>query len=245
MLLDVMGCYALIDEMAILLGGHAAKPENVMKLLGTVSSLWSDSTHSEVKRGNDDPEQVNGDLTFAVNGQPQVVKPIFSDATWREQGTIPRFLVCEPEPRKCKRVKGETINPKDKATIDQFNAITSRIFDVTPCQEGKYTVTADEHAEEVLTDFYNEMQEKSETVYAEIESYALRATEHAGRLSGLLALYRTYYDSEPMQTPKGDITMTEADALGGVTLMRYYLHEYNRLSTGDFGADINPFIHTH
>lgn len=152
-------CYALIDELAILLGGHSAKPENLGKLIGTLSSVWSDGEYSEVKRGNDDPRQVNGDLTFSANGQPDIVKPMFNSPVWREQGTIPRFLVCEPIHTKHKRIKGETINPKDQQALDGFNDTIRQIFSVAPCVEGKYTVIANEAAEGLMTDFYNEMQD--------------------------------------------------------------------------------------
>ncbi len=216
-------CYAIIDEMATMLGGHSAKPENVMKLLGSISSLWSNGRHTEVKRGDDDPRQVHGDLTFSANGQPQIIKPMFTSPLWREQGTIPRFLVCEPPVKKAPRVKGQKINPKDKVIIDRFNAITRAIFEIEPCALGKYTARADNEAEGILTDFYNEMLKRSETDYLEIESYALRAPEHAGRLAGLLTVYRCYFEAD--DSPKGDLTMTKGDALGGVILMRYYLHE--------------------
>lgn len=223
-------CYALIDELAILLGGHSAKPENLGKLIGTLSSVWSDGEYSEVKRGNDDPRQVNGDLTFSANGQPDIVKPMFNSPVWREQGTTPRFLVCEPIHVKHKRIKGETIDPKDQQAIDDFNATIRRIFDVVACTEGKYTVIADDGAEGILTDFYNEMQDRADTDLANIESYAMRATEHAGRLAGLITVYHAF--NRNFEQRGGDLTMTKEEAFAGVALMRYYLHEYQRLSTG-------------
>ncbi len=232
-------CYALIDEMATMLGGHSAKPENIMKLLGSISSLWSSGIYSDVRRGNDDPRQVNGDLTLSANGQPQIIKPMFTSPLWREQGAMPRFLVCEPPVKKAKRTKGQKIDENDQQVIETFNNITRAIFEVTPCSEGKYTTKADDAAETLLMEVFNEMNKRSDADCLEIESFALRATEHAGRLAGLLSVYRSYFDCEPMETLKGDLIMTKEDALGGIILMRYYLHEYNRLSTGDFGVDTN------
>lgn len=179
---------------------------------------------------------INGDLTFSANGQPDIVKPMFNSPVWREQGTIPRFLVCEPIHTKHKRIKGETINPKDQQALDGFNDTIRRIFSVAPCVEGKYTVIANEAAEGLMTDFYNEMQDRAETDLANIESYALRATEHVGRLAGLITVYHAF--SRNPEQKGGDLIMTDKEAFAGVAMMRYYLHEYQRLSTGDFGVDV-------
>ncbi len=228
-------CYASIDELSVLLGGHSAKPENIMKLLGTISSLWSEGRHTEVRRSNDEPRQVQGALTFSINGQPEIVKPIFTNPVWREQGTIPRFLVCEPALLKIKRQAGEVIHTRHTRALRQFNEITQLIF-----QYNKHRIVmASQEAEQILTDFYNDMLLLSCSTYAEIESYALRATEQAARLAAILSIYRQYDECYPDYPKCDQLNLTENDVHAGINLMRYYLHEYQRLSSENFGIDIN------
>lgn len=228
-------CYALVDEMATLLAGHSAKPENVGKLLGTLSTVWSSGEYSEVKRGNNDPRKTEGDLTLSLHGQPNIIKPVFGSELWRDQGTIPRFLVAEPTHKKSYRVKGQTIAEKDQQTIDDFNDTIRRIFEVLPCTEGKYTVIGNDDADAVLTDFYNEMEDRAVADFSNIASYARRATEHAGRLAGLVSVYHAF--NRNLDQVGGNIHMGKVEAMAGVSMMRYYLHEYNRLSSGNFGDD--------
>ncbi len=56
---------------------------------------------------------------------------------------------------------------------------------------------------------------------------------------GILCVYQYYDECYPNIPSRPTLFLTESDVRSAIVLIRYYLHEYYRLSSENFGTDIN------
>jgi hypothetical protein len=224
------------NEGGSFVGGHAMRPETVLRTATGLSDLWDGKPVRRVR--------VTGVVILPgrrfsshLMMQPHVMQTLLSNRTIRQQGLFSRFLINWPESAIGTRLQRPEA-PETQSALDTYFA---RLFDILelrfPLEPGtlnelKPRVLELSAAATVLWKRYAdyvELELPAGKSFEAIQALACKAAEHAARLAGTLTLIA---DIEA-----GEIS---AERLGaGIELANYYLAEALRLDAIGTGEQEN------
>jgi Protein of unknown function (DUF3987) len=214
------------NEGGSFVGGHAMRPETILRTATGLSDLWDGKA---VRRVRVTGVVILPGRRFACHlmMQPSVMQMLLSNRTIRQQGLFSRFLINWPESTIGTRLQ-RTEAPETQPALDRYFACLLNIlelrFPLEPdtLNELKPRVLELADAATVLWKRYAdyiELELPAGRSFEAIQALACKAAEHAARLAGILTLID---DIEA-----GEIS---AERLGaGIELANYYLAEALRL----------------
>ncbi|XSG85679.1 MAG: DUF3987 domain-containing protein [Methylohalobius sp. ZOD2] len=181
------------SEGAAMLAGHGMKPENKAKTAAELNRLW-DRGEVSVSRGSSGRLQLyDRRLSCHLMIQPTAVEEILIDELLTTVGFWPRFLLAWPEPAKPRRAK-----PFRPETIPAIGRFWQRCFELLPSTEREEcadipTLELTDEARKMLGAFFEGMEQQAKGKVGRYtdacKPFALRASEQACRIAGVLAVY--------------------------------------------------------
>ena len=176
-----------------MVGGHGMRPENKAKTAGELNRLW-DHGEISVMRGTSGRIQLfDRRLTAHLMIQPTVVQDALTDVVLMDSGFWPRFLLAWPEPAKPRKMR-----PFRPETIPEIRQFWQRCTELLPeterdeC-ENLTTLKLTDKAQNLLGSFFegmeNEAKLKTGRYFDTCKPFALRASEQACRIAGVMAVY--------------------------------------------------------
>ncbi|MHB1895427.1 MAG: DUF3987 domain-containing protein [Metallibacterium sp.] len=177
-------------EAGAVLSGHAMTPENRTKTAATLCGLWDRGHLSVVRGGAGRTERYGVRLSAHLLLQPAALGDVLADDTLQGIGFWPRFLLAWPAPlapRKFKPWRSDSSNAiasywcranelLDRPVPDDCDALP--IIEPTP------------DATHLLAAFFERMEvEARRGDLRDVRPFALRATELACRVGGVLAAW--------------------------------------------------------
>lgn len=201
---DIRNASISSDEAGQFFGGHTMKSDTRNQALGVYAKLFDDGA---VERSRS-KSNINGSgraydvrLTFSLQGQHEILSEMLKDPVLRGQGFLPRFLLTIPENLAGTRIHDATYLDKQSHTDSRLMDYWSRcsfLLDDSPMphmtnlsSDGRYIMRMNQAAQQVDTDFYNEieqLQAKGQQ-YEYLQAFASRASQIARRLATVLAYF--------------------------------------------------------
>jgi hypothetical protein len=178
------------SEAAAMLTGYGMTPEHRAKTAATLNSLWDDGEIS-VSRGITGRIQLyERRLSIHWLIQPSAVEDVLADPALSSMGFWPRFLAAWPEPavpRSARQWRAD-----ENRSIGEFRARCTTMMN-DPIGEdcaGLPVLDLTTEALSLLGKFFERMEQAAKSPGAklgDIRPYAIRATEQAVRIAGVLA----------------------------------------------------------
>lgn len=217
------------------IGGHGMNPDNKMRTVTGLSSLWDGAPLKRVRAGDGASSLPGRRLSAHLMAQPDIAQVMLADDLLLGQGFLSRQLITAPDTTAGTRLWRDP-DPASSVALDKYEeAILDILRLPLPLVSGKLNeldprnLPLSATAQMTWIDFANYI-EKRIAPGGELEpirSLANKLPEHATRLAGVLALVE-------------NINMTEIsdDHMNrGIELANHYIREALRL----FGASrINP-----
>lgn len=207
---------AFTSEAAVILSGYGMNKENKAKTAGTYNGLWDDGEISVARSGSARLQLYDRRFSKHFLIQPSAVRDTLLDPILEAIGYLPRFLVAWPdnmEPRKTREMCLESI-----PEIQTFwNRCESLLTDVKKSDCSNLPILRFSHeAQQAISSYFEELEVEGRTGrYKTIKSFALRATEQACRIAGVLTAFAD-------ETEISGKTM-----LGGICLASYSLNVWH------------------
>lgn len=211
-------CHSMLliaPEGASLLSGHAMKPENLGRFMGTVSSLYSGEalTRTRVDEHNYAEDRRLSVLMFV---QPVIAMDFLSSPLVMQQGLGNRFMYSQPQSllgtRAYRDIELEDA-PLYKQYCEKITKLANQPWKINPLTQGvdARTVRLTDDAKDAWVEYYNAMEL---TVgpggdMATHSGYATRFPEQVLRLAALLAIV-----DDPAVIAINEETMLRAIKLG-------------------------------
>jgi hypothetical protein len=221
------------SEGGMLLGGHAFTPENAMKSMTNLNSLW-DGAPIKRARATGPVFKMGRRSSLSLMAQKSVVLRLVSNGDAADTGMLARLLLSEPETTIGTRFWRNSREDYDKF-LAEYNHRTDAMMARKPrlLENGDgfdpLPMTFDQAAETRMIAFYNDTEAalRDGEKYASIRGYGAKMLEHASRLAGVLAAY----------AGQDMIDATTFDA--GAELATFYAGEHIRLAdTAGIAADL-------
>jgi hypothetical protein len=196
------GCYT--SEAAVMLGGYGMSAEHRGKTAGNLNGLW-DSGEIAVARGTEGRLQLY-DRRLSIHWliQPDIAYQAIHDPMLSSVGFWPRFLLACPEPTPPLHAK--IFRPgQHKAIVEYWNRCNH--FLALPMGEScsdLHIIESTREAQQMACRYYERMQvEGKRGVLTEVKPFALRATEQAFRIAGVLAAFEGKQQIDRMTMQNG------------------------------------------
>jgi hypothetical protein len=211
------------DEAGSFLAGYGMKPEHRDKTITHLSSLFSGSAISKLRKGDEDIKMYNKRLAMHLMVQPTLVSKILSDEHLLDQGFLARFLITKPKSLVGYR-QYSTDTYTDKPIYKDFFKRMIKLLSAPKSFEADLENTLKpreifltEEAENCYKEFFNAVESecRPEGIFREIRSCATRAPEVATRIA---ACFSMYADSNAEHISLDDMQ-------SAITLMYYYLQQ--------------------
>jgi len=192
------------SEAAMMIAGYGMSQDNRAKSAGNFNTLW-DSGEISVARGMDGRLQLyDRRLSLHWLVQPDVALTATNDPMLSNIGFWPRFLIAAPPPSK--PLLAKIFTPSDYPEITHFWSACNDILSEPlgdDCSELP-VIEPTKEAYKLACKFYEAMQVEAKTdegLLTEIKPFAVRATEQAFRIAGVLAAFsgQTEIDAEIMK----------------------------------------------
>ena len=216
------------DEGGQFLGGHAMNSDNRQKTLAALNDLWMGNPIRRTRAGDGHSTLFGRRLAVHLMVQPGVARSFMADPMAGDTGFLPRFLICEPPSTIGTRLHAAT--RRDDGALNGFGA---RLRDVLETPQPMDPDTRElkprilplsDAARALLMRFSDaiEMAQAPGGSLASVAAYASKAAEQAGRIAGVLVLWRDLHAPEVTPRDMGDAIM----------LAQFYLSEAARLAEG-------------
>lgn len=194
------GCYT--SEAAVMLGGYGMSAEHRGKTAGNLNALW-DAGEISVARGTEGRLQLY-DRRLSIHWliQPDIAYQAIHDPMLSSVGFWPRFLLACPEPTP--PLQAKIFRPGQHKAIRDYWTRCNHFLDLPmgeSCSDLQ-VIESTEEAQQMACRYYERMQiEGKRGVLTEVKPFALRATEQAFRVAGVLAAFegKKQIDRETMQ----------------------------------------------
>jgi hypothetical protein len=180
------------SEAAVLLAGYGMRQENRAKSAGVFNALWDDGEVSVARSLTGRMQLYGRRLSIHWQVQPSAAEESLSDPALTAIGFWPRFLAAWPEPGEPRSARDW--RPETDARIAAFWARCNELMRGQPpedCDKLPALECTDE-ARKLLGTFFERMEQQSKGPGAklrDIKPFALRATEQAARIAGVLAAF--------------------------------------------------------
>jgi hypothetical protein len=215
------------DEGGQFLGGHAMNSENRQKTLAAFNDLWQGNPIRRTRSGDGHATLHGRRLAVHLMAQPTVARAFMADPMAADTGFLPRFLICEPPSAIGTRMQANA--RRDDMALASFagrlrNILESPLpMDPETRELQPRTLQLTPEARALLVAFSDaiEAAQAPGGDLAHITGTASKAAEQAGRIAGVLTLWR---DLEAAKVEARDI----ADA---IDLAQFYLAEASRLAS--------------
>lgn len=190
------------SEGATVFSGYGMKKEHQAKTAGEFNRLWDDGEISVSRATSGRLQLYHRRFSMHLMIQPAAVQEALMNALLTDIGLWPRFLLAWPQPAKPR--KARLFRPSSIPEIKHFWERCKALLPATDCAEcsdlPRLKLTEDAH--ELLGRFFEGMEVEAKSRRGRyVEScrpFALRATEQACRVAGVLAVYadRQVIDAE-------------------------------------------------
>lgn len=215
------------DEGGQFLGGHAMNSDNRQKTLAAFNDLWQGNPIRRTRSGDGHATLYGRRLAVHLMVQPTVARGFMADPLAADTGFLPRFLMCEPPSAIGTRMQANA--RRDDMALGVFagrlRAIleTPMPMDLETRELEPRTLRLTPEARDLLVEFSDaiEAAQAPGGDLAHITGTASKAAEQAGRIAGVLTLWR---DLEAVKVEGCDM----ADA---IELAQFYLSEASRLAS--------------
>ena len=180
------------SEAAAMLAGYGMSPDNRAKSAATFNGMWDDGEIS-VSRGTTGRQQLY-DRRLSIHWliQPEAAREAMGDSLLSTIGFWPRFMLAWPEPS-APRIARPWRADKDGHIGDYWRTCT-RLMETSvgkDCSDLPAIECTDE-AMSLACRFFERMEQEAKGAkgqLTEIKPFAVRATEQAFRVAGVLALF--------------------------------------------------------
>lgn len=177
-------------EAGAVLAGHAMTVENRLKTTASLCGLWDRGHLSVVRGGGGRIERYGVRLSAHLLIQPAALGDVLNDDALSGIGFWPRFLLAWPaplEPRKFKPWQADS-----SASIRAFWTRCEQLLakHMPESCDGLPAITLDPDAQTRMASFFESMeQEGRKGNLQDVRAFALRATELACRIAGVLTAF--------------------------------------------------------
>ncbi|KHD08552.1 hypothetical protein PN36_32355 [Candidatus Thiomargarita nelsonii] len=182
------------DEGGRILGGVAMSKDNQIKTLTALSSLWCGGPISRSRAQDSTTKLYDRRLSIHLMVQPKLAMELMlSNENMQDQGFLARFLVCYPKSTIGFRAYKES-DPFTESRFGQYWQYMTELLGMYRYnKDGELqikTLDITPSAKALWIDFYNRVESgmTSGGKYSEIRGFANKATEHAARLAGIIAV---------------------------------------------------------
>jgi len=177
-------------EAGAVIAGHAMSDDHRIKTAANLCALWDRGHLSVVRAGGGRTERYGVRLSAHLLLQPAALGDALTDETLRDIGFWPRFLLAWPAPLPPRRFS--PWRAEDSAAIRRYWADCQRLLDLplpTDC-DGTTVIELAPAAQQRLAAFFETMEHEGRLGgLREVQPFALRATEQACRIAGVLARF--------------------------------------------------------
>jgi len=207
-------------EGAAVLAGHGFSAEHRAKTAAALCGLWDRGMLSVLRAGGGRLERYGLRLSAHLLIQPAALAEALHDPLLANIGLWPRFMLSWPPANPPRRFA-----PWDAASDPHvtafWRACTERLGEACPtdCTDLP-ALSLSPKAARALGLFFEDMERAAQGDLASVRPFALRATEHAARIAGVLTAWR------------GWAVVQEDDAERGVELARYSLLQWQQSLDG-------------
>lgn len=212
-----VACQAVFStEGAAVLSGHGFSAEHRSKTAAALCGLWDRGHLSVLRAGGGRFERYGLRLSAHLLIQPAALGEVLHDPLLANIGLWPRFLLAWPPinpPRK--------FAPWDAASDPHVGAFwrtcTEHLEQECPidCTDLS-ALSLSPKAAQALGQFFEHMEQAAQGELQSVRPFALRATEHAVRIAGVLTAWR------------GWAVVQEEDAERGIELARYSVQQWRQ-----------------
>ena len=177
-------------EAAAVLAGHAMTAEHRTKTAAGLCALWDRGHLSVVRAIGGRTERYGVRLSAHLMIQPAALGDVLADAMLSGIGFWPRFLLAWPEPLAPRVFK--PWRPENSPAIQRYWADCKRLLS-RPLPDDCDTlpvIELDQQATDRMAAFFETMErEGRQGALRDVQPFALRATEQACRIAGVLACF--------------------------------------------------------
>src|SRR5690606_30246061 len=123
------------DEGGLFFGGHAGKPENLLKSASGLSSLWDGSPIRRLRAADGESAARAGcRLSVHLMIQPVVAREVLTNPILQGQGFLARFLVAWPQSLAGTRLYRD-LNPDEDVCLNRYWQRMAQLLARTPALE--------------------------------------------------------------------------------------------------------------
>lgn len=213
------------DEGGQFFGGHASKPENMLKTVTGISKLWDAAPITRTRAADGESASRHGcRLSAHLMIQPIVANDVLSNPTMRGQGFLARFLIAWPESLAGTRLY-ESTNPTTDPRLNRYWQRMTALLEQEPLTNESGELTPPElHVDGPVKALWAKEHDRIEIELGEggdlvdIKPTAAKAAENLLRIAGVFAVVE--------QT--GNISINQVER--AARLMRWYTGEALRLA---------------
>lgn len=177
-------------EAGAVLAGHAMTPEQRTKTAANLCGLWDRGHLSVVRAGGGRTERYGVRLAAHLLIQPAALGDVLTDETLSGIGFWPRFLLAWPAPLPPRVFK--PWRPDNSRAIGRYWADCERLL-ARPLPDdcdGLPVIELDAQATARMAAFFEHMErEGRQGDLRDVQAFALRATEQACRIAGVLGCF--------------------------------------------------------
>jgi hypothetical protein len=177
-------------EAGAVLAGHSMMQENRIKTAANLCGLWDRGHLSVVRAGGGRTERYGVRLSAHLLIQPAALGDVLADETLSGIGFWPRFLLAWPAPLAPRVFK--PWQPENSPAILRYWADCKRLLSrpLPDDCDGLPVIELDQQATGRMAAFFEGMeQEGRQGALRDVTPFALRATEQACRIAGVLACF--------------------------------------------------------
>ncbi len=177
-------------EAGAVLAGHGMKPEHRIKTAANLCGLWDRGHLSVVRAGADRTERYGLRLAAHLMIQPAALSDVLADYVLSDIGFWPRFLLAWPAPLAPRVFK--PWRAESSPAILRYWADCARLLSrplPSDCDKLPVIELSAQATERMATLFEHMEREGRQGALRDIQPFALRATEQACRVAGVLACF--------------------------------------------------------
>lgn len=178
-------------EAGTFFGGYGMRPEERLKTCAEFNFIFDGAPISVARGTTGRIELPDRRLTIHLQIQPDAVLPTLHDPMMAGIGFWPRFLLAWPKPSKPRRAS--SWRPEQDALIQEYWKRCHQLLEpLGPDCSNLRVLEPSPEAQRLFDTYFERLEIKAKDEQDElsaIRAYAVRATEHAYRIAGALAVY--------------------------------------------------------
>lgn len=220
-----MGIFS--DEGGSFISGHGMSPDNRLRTIAGLSSLWDGSPIKRVRVGDGANILAGKRLAVYLMVQPDAAGRFLSDPVVRDQGFLSRFLISAPDSTAGTRFQREP-HPESVESLKRYGARILSILDRPAPLAGEMqneleprVLPFDSDAAQAWRDFADHVERllAPGQPFEPVRGFANKLPEHAARIAAVLTLVDDLYAH----------AISRETFERAVVLAEYYAHEALRL----------------